>query len=688
MLSNKIFYKIILTTLISIFGIGIFAYKNPEKASAQVAGFDPIAAFAECIGPALAEYMLAILDAQAAGLIPSNIKLLSPAFNMTSGTFNPIVGAMNGAVPGIFNHPNLVGIAGNIYDTSGGNSMGNYWTNQNINGLFGNIPIYITESGNTENSGLTNRQTADNIAALLRNNPNIKNISLFVPTGSNPAYPHHTWSEDEINYLCSITNGCEKIGINYGTYFGGNDYNDVNRYNMNSGLQIADRGSIPSIIEAVRRSNGDVIVRIGVGSNSGGFDNPQEYIKFLKELGDSLPPGASIFAIAGPNEPDLEGWLTPECMDLLPINPAEMLCGGQIDEKPVSYRGEVVGHNGEIPWSINSNLRQQKDLVGGTVEGQLASTLEAEFTIKVPQNTFRHNDFKVVSDQMVGSLDPDDPNNLYFDDRLFIDEDGAGPIAPYMSPLKANIPLFNSALPGVKIPSSYSIGANETFQFAESNETPEEYLERVLKKTPEPGDGRKPEFGLLTEMPAMVFRACIQRSACNPDVEECLKADGSGELCGSGDNTEDCKPFGQTFNLTGRIGHREPTELHSISRSFELQKRQLVDRPGEPINFGQVVTQEDLSRSNYVFKDPDLNELADGMKYIQQISKNRNTNYKTSTGNEVKVANSNNGSLIKPAVANAQGESMAQPQGSLGVSVIELGGNRIQIDYEDRKSVV
>ena len=444
---------------------------------------------------------------------------------------------------------------------------------------------------------------------------------------------------------------------------------------MNSGLQIADMGSIPSIIEAVNNSNGDVIVRIGVGSSSGGFDTPQAYIKFLKELGDSLPPGASVFAIAGPNEPDLEGWLSPECMNLLPINPADMLCGGRIDEKPVGYRGEVVGHNGEIPWSINSNLHQQKDLIGGTVEGQLASTLQAEFIIRVPPNTFRHNDFRVVSDQMVGSLDPDDPNNLYFEDRLR-DEDG------FISPLKANMPIFNSALPGVKIPSSYSVGINETFQFAESNETPEAYLERIFKKTPEPGDGRKPEFGWLTEMPAMVFRACIQRSACNLGVEECLRADGSGELCDGSDDAEDCRPFGRTFNLTGRIGHREPTELHSISRSFELQKRQLVDRPGEPTSFGAVVTQEDLSRSTYVFKDPDLNELADGMKYIQEISQNRNTNYKTSSGKEVTVANTNNGSLIKPAVANAQGDPMAQPQGSLGVVVIELGGNQVQIDYE------
>ena len=207
MLSNKIVYKIILVALIPVVVMAIFANRKTEKVCAQVEGFDPASAFAECIGPELAAYMLAILDAQAAGLIPSNIKLLSPAFNMTSSTLNPIVGAVNEAAPGIFNHPNLVGIAGNIYDTSGGNSMGDYWSNQNINGLLGNIPIYITETGNTENSGLSNRQTADNIAALLQSNPNIQNISLFVPTGSNPAYGHNSWSQDEINYLCSITNG-------------------------------------------------------------------------------------------------------------------------------------------------------------------------------------------------------------------------------------------------------------------------------------------------------------------------------------------------------------------------------------------------------------------------------------------------------------------------------------------------
>ena len=64
----------------------------------------------QCVGKSLADYMNAII-AGAGNL--SNVKLLSPAFNMTSYTFDDIVNAMgqNGAKFG-----ELDGIAGNVYN--------------------------------------------------------------------------------------------------------------------------------------------------------------------------------------------------------------------------------------------------------------------------------------------------------------------------------------------------------------------------------------------------------------------------------------------------------------------------------------------------------------------------------------------------------------------------------------------
>ncbi len=65
----------------------------------------------QCIGKAIADYMNAVIAG--AGNI-SNVKLLSPAFNMTSYTFDDIVNAM-GASGAKFDK--LSGIAGNVYNT-------------------------------------------------------------------------------------------------------------------------------------------------------------------------------------------------------------------------------------------------------------------------------------------------------------------------------------------------------------------------------------------------------------------------------------------------------------------------------------------------------------------------------------------------------------------------------------------
>ncbi|MEX0896295.1 MAG: hypothetical protein WDZ94_05205 [Patescibacteria group bacterium] len=101
--------------------------------------------WAECVAPKLASYMNTVCDAKRDGRIPSNVRLLSPAFNMTSPSFPGLVQALKDANAPISAADGcLDGIAGNIYPA--GQSIQGFWNDQNIESLF-DLPIYITETG-------------------------------------------------------------------------------------------------------------------------------------------------------------------------------------------------------------------------------------------------------------------------------------------------------------------------------------------------------------------------------------------------------------------------------------------------------------------------------------------------------------------------------------------------------------
>ncbi len=114
----------------------------PDGSSSPVAK----AAFYDCVGPKLAAYMNTIVGAG----LPSNVKLLSPAFNLTSFMFNDDTGQPNG-IPRAMkragaNFGALYGVAGNIYPVN--DTMQNIWTNH-VAGVIGELgrPVIITETG-------------------------------------------------------------------------------------------------------------------------------------------------------------------------------------------------------------------------------------------------------------------------------------------------------------------------------------------------------------------------------------------------------------------------------------------------------------------------------------------------------------------------------------------------------------
>jgi hypothetical protein len=132
----EIFYRSLLLILFLLLYFSTtktaFAYE-PGEPEPPPPPLDPYA----CIAEPMSEYLNALCEAKANGTIPANVRLLSPAFNMTSYTFIPLMEAMNNEGWGSC----LYGWAGNIYDRSGpggnnGPTIQEVWEAQKIDQYF------------------------------------------------------------------------------------------------------------------------------------------------------------------------------------------------------------------------------------------------------------------------------------------------------------------------------------------------------------------------------------------------------------------------------------------------------------------------------------------------------------------------------------------------------------------------
>lgn len=145
---------------------------------------------------------------------------------------------------------------------------------------------------------------------------------LFTPFGTDTsAFEKHALSDGQVEELCAASGGsdCGNLGVNFGTIFrdGRAQYNKANQFNMKWVLEIA-RATDPGAAATTIGENKDktVIIRTGVAGNSIGFaghtGNAADYISYLRQVSD-MTEGAEFIAIAGPNEPDIEEWIAPEC---------------------------------------------------------------------------------------------------------------------------------------------------------------------------------------------------------------------------------------------------------------------------------------------------------------------------------------------------------------------------------------
>jgi len=146
---------------------------------------------------------------------------------------------------------------------------------------------------------------------------------LFDPFGTNPD-PHfkkHYLHDTQVLDLCGGVQGkCGNLGVNFATTFGHGTYEKTDSFGMQWTLEIAEKNNPGAVLAAINAHNSTTIVRIGIADSGLGFDkwnaNPNriagDYIDFLQTLSRGAA-GKEFYAIAGPNEPDIENWFAPEC---------------------------------------------------------------------------------------------------------------------------------------------------------------------------------------------------------------------------------------------------------------------------------------------------------------------------------------------------------------------------------------
>ena len=643
----------------------VFSLSSPQKSTAFMPITDPnrraaYDQFAQCMGPALAEYLLAILNAQQSGVIGDQANILSPTFNMTSDTF----GALYQQLAPVLNHPNLAGVSGNIYNTSSLDTLSSYIQNQGIANL--GYPIYIMETGvGPTNTTGTNQQVIDELVRVFNDYPNvIKGVALFNPTGSNPSFPNHTWTNEELNNLCSALGNCNKIGINYGTYFSGNNYQDASQYGMGFVVQIAESTTnIQTLANSIDSYNGDVVIRIGTGDGAGGFENVQDYINFIAQLTvalDAMGSTADFFVLGGPNEPDLEHWLNPTCTAFILDHMLAGICNNEPNWAPVNYRPEVIGHNGSKPWLLASNITDTVDADGGGDLDDIVDGLQADFIIRVPK--YLHDDFEIITDQGIGATEANSDTGYLtrLDKKIF------------------SLPLFNSVMPGTYIPASYGVGTEKSYNPAVTGEEPKAYLNRILKTTPDTKDGE--EFGKPAEMPNIQIKACLQRANCDPKREKCLRAipNPADPYCGDGDDPNMCVGLGKTFMMTGHISQEEPTDLNAISRAYGLMKNMYVDQGTAPLTYNRLFSASDL-RAGLAYASPQKTEI-DKWTYVPEEYKNQLA--KANAASQATTSGAKQSNPLAPTAANAATmPGMEQPTGVMGVNITDNGNGSVSIFY-------
>ena len=257
-------------------------------------------------------------------------------------------------------------------------------------------------------------------------------------------------------------------------------------------------------------------------------------------------------------------------------------CGGPIDLDQVGFKAEMA------QWGFTAKFNVKEIANEGDLYS-VANYIKSNFVLETV-GSYPHFNLEPFANQLVGSK-----------------VTGTQNVATRVEDFKAPTQL-SSRVPGKVEPSGFSIGPQE-YQNADENE--EDYTKRVFT-TSTSSLGNKEKYGERAEMKATNFKACIQRLACNPAVEDCLLESYSFESAKNGDcgnNFEDCKcktgdepigciSFGKVFTLGGKLSFEEPADLLTVSKSLDNLGKKYSDIKDENSSYAKAKSQNNLLVNN------------------------------------------------------------------------------------------
>ncbi len=303
-----------------------------------------------CIAPFVSDYMNKVIDG--AGNLP-HIKLLSPAFNMTSRFFSPLVDGM-GTSGARFRE--LDGIAGNAYNGFGTPITGHVNSAMG-NGYISGMPVFLTETGNFDTTDLGLLQTE---LSKIKQDDGQDYIggTLFNVFGTNqndsngdgvPDFQHGILSDSDLDRVCGGSGKCGVIGVNSADFYpkGEDYYLRAQNHGMQFSLSIANGGynaihTIMPDIRNMRRKGITPVIRIW--TVGGGFENPQTYVDLLRQISTLISSeglNMTVYAIAGPNEPESDPWTLANCKkaeERKKFEPKDVPCNSTSDPEFHKFR--------------------------------------------------------------------------------------------------------------------------------------------------------------------------------------------------------------------------------------------------------------------------------------------------------------------------------------------------------------
>ncbi|MBI2309528.1 hypothetical protein HYU89_01395 [Candidatus Collierbacteria bacterium] len=326
---------------------------------------------------ALADYMNGIINSTG-GI--GNLKLLSPVFNIPSFQTPGLFAAIEAAGA---KFSELDAFAGNTYTLEGRKAYDWYadflkgkadqYGKKVIFTEFGDFATINTQPDNRPDVVATMKQEFDRTMS----DGNIESALYFNALGDNPGFGGFRLSPDELR---AITQGApRRAGINSASPVngGGGFATRVADLGLGWTLEIAynpsDKDAVVSAFNTAIARGLTPILRICAG-DACEFSDPAVYAQFLRDIAPRI--NGTFWAIAGPNEPDIETWVsgtssvqTDQFSFLGPIK--KLVSDTVIDQKKTDLinaavagtaYNQIIGyvyHNAVIPRLEAKNLLQQ-----------------------------------------------------------------------------------------------------------------------------------------------------------------------------------------------------------------------------------------------------------------------------------------------------------------------------------------